>query len=368
MKKFYLLVATGIILAFTNSATAQYTATNSGNWSNPATWGPGTKPASPCSGCSITINANVVVTLDVSIKFTGGTVLTIGSDNTSPAALVIPASGGTSIATGYNILLDFASPTTKIVLKNPNTTLAAIPGGIYDGIFTDLANGVVDIKTVGNANLPSIFFNGQPTTGVNPGPTNTAITGPATLTSNGTLPIILDHFNAVLNGKQVELDWATLIEVNGDHFGVERSIDGKNWTNLGNITAAGNSETKTSYSYVDRFPVTGANYYRLQMMDKDGKYAYSPVKVVRGVQIKGYSVFPNPARDYVNLTMGVDAPSELTIRLVSSTGLVLQERKYSQGAGSTVSIPVFNYPAGNYVLTITGKDGSSSANKVLIAH
>jgi hypothetical protein len=369
MKKFYILFFSGILLALTNKVTAQYTATATGAWSNNGTWGPGTKPASPCSGCTITINAGVTVTLDVSIKFTGGTVLTIGSDNTSPAALIIPSSGGTSIASGFNILLDFASPTTKIVLKNPNVALAAIPGGQFDGIFTDIANGTVDVKTVGNPNLPAIIvFGNTVAPPPNPGPTQSAIAGPATLTSNGTLPIFLDHFNAVLNGKQVDLEWATLVEINGDHFGVERSIDGFNWTNLSNVTAIGNSETKTSYSYVDRFPVTGANYYRLQMMDKDGKYKYSPVKVVRGAQIKGYSVFPNPARDYVNLTMGVDAPSEITVRLVSASGAVLQERKYNQGAGSTVSIPVFNYPTGNYVLTITGKDGSSSVNKVLITH
>lgn len=368
MKKFYILVFSGILLALTNKVTAQYTATVSGNWSSGATWGPGVKPPAVCDACTITINGGVVVALDVSTRFTGGTVLTIGSDATTPAALVIPTSGGTSIATGFNILLDIADANNKIVLANQSSTVTALPGGLYDGIFSDFSNGFLDIKLVGNLNFNSIFVNGQEWFGANNPPSSSSISGPATLSSSGALPIVLDHFDAVLNGKQVDLSWATLIEINGDHFGVERSTDGRNWINLSNVTAIGNSETKTSYSYTDRFPVTGANYYRLQMMDRDGKYAYSPVKVVRGAQIKGYSVFPNPARDYVNLSLGVDAPSELTVRLVSSSGVILQERKYNQGAGTTVSIPVFNYPTGNYVLTITGKDGSSSVNKVLITH
>jgi hypothetical protein len=367
MKKFYLLTI-GIALTFANTTFGQFVATNSGNWSNNATWAPGAKPPLICNACTITINANVVVTLDVSTRFTGGTVLTIGSDASSPSALVITTSGGTSIATGHNILLDVANPNNKIVLKNGFSALTAIPGGVYDGIFSDIANGVLDVKTVGNATTQSIFFLGQPIPGTNPPPTyGSSIPGPATLSSSGALPVVLDHFNAALIGNQVILDWATLVEINSDHFAVERSDDGSHWQTLGTIAAAGNSETKINYSFTDPSPSSGANYYRLQMVDRDGKFKYSPVKVVRGSLIKGFSVFPNPAREFLNVSVSADAPAQLTFRIVNPFGQVLLDRTFTNAAGTTVSLPVQNFPAGNYILTIAGKDGSSNVNKFMIA-
>lgn len=367
MKKFYLLTI-GILLTLANTAFSQFVASNSGNWSSNATWAPGAKPPLICNACTITINANVVVTLDVSTKFTGGTILTIGSDASSPSGLIITTSGATSIATGHNILLDVANPNNKIVLRNGFSALTSIPGGLYDGIFSDIANGAVDIKTVGNAGMQSLFFAGTPLPApIVPPIYSSSIAGPATLSSNGTLPVVLDHFNASFNDNQVVLDWATLVEINSDHFTVERSADGSNWQTLGTVAAAGNSETKVSYSFTDPSPLSGANYYRLQMVDRDGKYKYSPVKVVRGSLIKGFSIFPNPAREFLNVTVSADASSQLSFRIVNPFGQVLLERSFTNAAGTTISLPVQNFPAGNYILTIAGKDGSSNVNKFMIA-
>jgi hypothetical protein len=366
MKKFYLLTI-GFILLLANTTFAQFVATNSGNWSSNATWAPGSKPSNPCNACTITINANVVVTLDVSIRFTGGTVLTIGSDASSPSALLIPTSGGTSIATGFNILLDASNPNNKIVLRNGFSALTSIPGGLYDGVFADVANGTIDIKLIGNANMQSLFFAGQPLASPVQFPPNSSLSGPGTLSSSGALPIILDHFNAVLDGNKVDLEWTTLVEINSDHFAVERSDDGSHWQTLGTVAAAGNSETKINYSFTDYSPSSGANYYRLQMVDRDGKFKYSPVKVVRGSLIKGFSVFPNPAREFLNVSVSADAPAQLTFRIVNPFGQVLLDRTFTNAAGTTVSLPVQNFPAGNYILTIAGKDGSSNVNKFMIA-
>jgi hypothetical protein len=367
MKKFYLLT---IVILFTlaNTAFSQFVASNSGNWSSNATWAPGAKPPVVCNACTITINANVVVSLDVSTRFTGGTVLTIGSDASSPSALIITTSSGTSIPTGHNVLLDVANFNNKIILKNASSALTSIPGGLWDGIFSDIANGVVDVKTVGNAGMQSIFFAGNPLPGmVFPPIHGSSITGPATLSSNGTLPVVLDHFNASFSGNQVVLDWATLVEINSDHFSVERSADGSNWQTLGTVAASGNSETKVSYSFTDASPASGANYYRLQMVDLDGKYKYSPVKVVRGSLIKGFSIFPNPAREFVNVSVSADAPSQLTFRIVNAFGQTMLDRTFTNAAGTTISLPVQNFPMGSYILTIAGKDGSSNVNKIMIA-
>jgi len=79
------------------------------------------------------------------------------------------------------------------------------------------------------------------------------------------------------------------------------------------------------------------------------------------------NIFPNPARTYLNVTLGSTYTSDLTLKLVDGSGQVLQERKLSQAAGTTVSLPVSAYPQGHYYLQITGADGTRQTNKVLIA-
>jgi len=105
MKKLYLLTSL-VFLGFVNLGLAQpIVAVNSGNWSSPLTWAPNPPPSSVCNNCTIIINAGVTVTLDASVSFTGTTIMTIGSDATSPASLIITNSGAATFAAGHNMSL-----------------------------------------------------------------------------------------------------------------------------------------------------------------------------------------------------------------------------------------------------------------------
>lgn len=371
MKKFYLLFTMMLaLLGFSSTFGQVYTATAAGNWNSGGTWDINGVPANPCSGCTITVNGNVAVTLNVSQTLTNGSVLNIGTDATTPAVLVIPTSSGTSISTGFNILLDGSSSNvSKVLIANKFSGVSAISTGDYDGIFIDQFFGTFDTKIIGNRNSGShtSFFLGQPTPGNNPPPKQSTLPGPASLGSNSVLPIFLGSFDAVLDKKSVDLSWTSLVEVNADHYSIERSNDATNWRSIGVVAAVGNSSGKSSYTFVDPSPSSGANYYRLQMVDRDNKYKYSWVKVVRGSLIEGYSVFPNPTRDNINVTVSANASEELTFRLVNQNGQVMQERKFSHAAGTTVTMPVSNYPQGSYILTIVGNDGRKEVSKILIA-
>ena len=79
------------------------------------------------------------------------------------------------------------------------------------------------------------------------------------------------------------------------------------------------------------------------MVDMDGKYGYSDIKVIRISLISGVSVFPNPASNFVNVSIG-GSSSELTIRVMNLNGQVLQEKKVNSTSATTISLPVHNYP------------------------
>lgn len=78
-----------------------------------------------------------------------------------------------------------------------------------------------------------------------------------------TLPVNLLSFTAEKINQAVVLKW---IVQDADKVEVEKSIDGRNWKNLGEGILN---------KLVDMKPAPGKNYYRLKMYEEDGSYSYS---------------------------------------------------------------------------------------------
>ena len=66
-------------------------------------------------------------------------------------------------------------------------------------------------------------------------------------------------------------------ETYSDFFQVQRSADAKNLQDLGVVNAQGESNELAKYNYTDNTPLNGRNLYRLEMVDKDGSFAYSRI-------------------------------------------------------------------------------------------
>ncbi|MBN8853186.1 MAG: hypothetical protein BGO55_13380 [Sphingobacteriales bacterium 50-39] len=196
--------------------------------------------------------------------------------------------------------------------------------------------------------------------------------GPSTLTTSNsglvpwnTLPVILSGFTAAVNGGgSVKLGWETKMEQNSSRFEIERSATGSSWSTVGTVQANGNSSNTSSYSYTDGSPLQGANYYRLKMIDLDGSAVYSEVKVVETAAVSHISFFPNPARDYVNVTLGGMNAATATVRIINQAGAVLQEKKAQ--AGTTVTFSLQQYTTGFYILSVMSSDGTHESSKLLI--
>lgn len=202
---------------------------------------------------------------------------------------------------------------------------------------------------------------------------NPALYGPVTLGSAGmvpvnTLPVVLVGFTALLNNdKTITLDWNTQMEVNSSSFEIERSADGESWTAIGSVMAKGNSSVVTNYSFTDAQPLAGTNLYRLRMIDLDNSYGYTDVKVIRTSVVSKISFFPNPAREYVNVSLGAGSGTQVVIRLINPAGQLLQEKSAESGAGVIVSFPVGNYAPGLYILSVVSADGTRESRQLLIS-
>ncbi|MBS1659415.1 MAG: T9SS type A sorting domain-containing protein, partial [Bacteroidetes bacterium] len=320
-----------------------------------------TEPPSNCINCLIVVDVPGVVNLNTNLNLSNNSKLVIGGTNTT--VLSINNSGSTDFANAYNIILANDGTNSTMLLSNPNAILNANNAGDYDGVLTSfVTSGVTTyFKQMGNA--PSGFIGNTVGSSAAPSYGKTAF-GAVSLNSTGTLPILLSDFVAVLKDGATALSWTTRMEANGDHFSVERSTDaGSHWSTIGVVAAHGNSSTPLNYNFSDAKAPAGTSQYRLQLVDKDGKFAYSDIKVVRNGMISSVSVFPNPARDYVNVTVNGSA----IVRLLSQSGQTLQEKSVTSAGSTTISLPVSSYPQGNYLIVAIGPDGSTQVSKLLIS-
>jgi hypothetical protein len=107
--------------------------------------------------------------------------------------------------------------------------------------------------------------------------------------TNVTLPAIWGDFYGVAKETETQLNWYTLQEENTDYFEVEYAVNGTDFIAIGSIGAQGSSAATTFYTFTHRLSLnTSVRYYRLKLVDKDGKYQYSQKIALRSRSQNNY--------------------------------------------------------------------------------
>jgi hypothetical protein len=107
------------------------------------------------------------------------------------------------------------------------------------------------------------------------------------VSTTGLVPVKLSAFTAVAADGKVRLSWETQSEINASHFNIQRSTDGTHFTNSGKVPARGNSQVTIQYITDDLSVPGGDVFYRLEIVDIDGRIEYSTVVKVSNRQQVG---------------------------------------------------------------------------------
>ena len=141
---------------------------------------------------------------------------------------------------------------------------------------------------------------------------------------DGILPVELVRFDAEKQGKKSLLSWTTASEINNDGFEIEISSNGKDWKVLAWVNGIGNADKLNNYTYLDKDPFNGKNYYRLKQIDYDGRFDFSDVVTlqydVKNIMVE---VSPNPSPGEVNVTVLNPNKEKMNIVLYDSAGLII---------------------------------------------
>lgn len=205
----------------------------------------------------------------------------------------------------------------------------------------------------------------SPGIGVVTGATRAPLTGDVWMLSTSfeeqqliTLPSTGVTLNAKLTGNDVAISWKTLTELNTDHFDIERSSDGLNFVKISAKAAAGYSTTEINYADIDANMTTDVYYYRLRIVDQDGRSTYSNIAIVKKAGgIKGVRVFPNPANSNVSLEIS-NLKGDYFVNIFNQAGQIVYTRRINVQQGvQFVPIERGSLSAGSYLVRVKSVDG-----------
>lgn len=196
--------------------------------------------------------------------------------------------------------------------------------------------------------------------------------GLASIGTNNPLPVIYGYFKGIKQESGVSLNWATASEINSDYFNIERSTDGKNFSSIAKVKAAGNSLKAITYNYYDKEALqlgVSAVYYRLNQIDLDGSNEYSPMILINLNDEKSIyvqSVLPNPFKNNLEISFASPSEMQVLVEVTNIKGEKLLSKTINTEAGSQkVYLPEADqFAEGIYFLKLS-TNGNSEVHKLI---
>lgn len=142
-------------------------------------------------------------------------------------------------------------------------------------------------------------------------------------TQSFTLPLRLISFSAYRVAACNKLQWTTADELNTKEFLIEKSSDGISFNSIGLKPAEGSGNNQ--YQYNDCSVASGKMFYRLKMIDNDGRFSYSSIVTIDNKANLSLSIYPNPAQDFVLISSSDVSLFNTVVKITDAGGrLVIQ--------------------------------------------
>lgn len=316
-------------------------------------------------------NANV--TDDLGLAFGAANV-------TNVSASFVPGSNvaGLTLNPAYNGTTDINLLTTN--QKLPNQTFANTDHYLKIQIKCRVSNlksnfiyynSAIGKATINNAidiiNISDSSNNG-PSTVVDPNNNGNAtelgenIPTPFNITM---LPVHFLSMDASLKNKSAALiNWSVATPtINAARFEVEFSTNGIVWSTLAVVPII--SQRQANYQYTHDGILPSNLYYRIKQIDMDGAYTYTRIALLNNnIGDKNYTVFPNPANKYLQISAPYNTTGKTVIELYDAVGKKLLSKSITT---ATTELNTSALPYGSYLLKFIHNNEVQS-KKILIAH
>jgi hypothetical protein len=176
-----------------------------------------------------------------------------------------------------------------------------------------------------------------------------------TTLTNGPLPVVVNYFNGTRQGSNHLLNWkVTCNSTPSVTMTLERSASSTGGFTGINIINATVARCNQPFNYTDAQPLKGMNYYRLKMVDVDGKVSYSNIVALLNA-VKGFdiiSIAPNPVvNNNFNLNVASAQSGKMDISIFDMQGRLVNRQSLNLIAGyNSMPVNVSNLSPGTYTI------------------
>ena len=176
------------------------------------------------------------------------------------------------------------------------------------------------------------------------------------------LPTPIKLSGKVVSGHSNQLDWTVPGGINNSEYIIERANGNNGFTDVGTVPATGSSP----YSYTDPVSGDGPYYYRLKIIDNEGKFAYSNTIELNSSLVSLITVYPNPVAGILYIKFQGKTDENYSLNLVNTLGqAVYSLKQFSPQGGSYIYHRDPIIKTGIYFLQIRNlKTGTSSVFKL----
>jgi hypothetical protein len=167
----------------------------------------------------------------------------------------------------------------------------------------------------------------------------------------------------VVNTHQVRVDWITKDEVDETKYVIERSYDGTNFMEIGEVKSK--NQAVNMYQYSDMNPKMGRSFYRVKHIESNGSLDYSKIKntVLYANGGETVATYPNPVTNSMFVEILDTDNAEGVIEVYNAYGLLVKTEKFSKSQ-ARYEVNMTNLPTGAYVFKIRQTDGQVKSVKV----
>lgn len=287
--------------------------------------------------------------------------------------------GGGTLNPPYNVRFYYEQSERTAIENAAANWMATYPACGYSYKYAN-PQGLYWFKNVGS-NYTAPDYDGlhlSATTGMTSNGINYGEFTGVTSFSGGTAGIILEpllllpvqwlYFDGETDQTVNHLRWATESEQNTEHFNVERSRDGIHFESIGMVAAQGQATTTKHYTFDDNNPFEGENYYRLELVEKDGKTTLSnTILLMLDADGLGYSFYPNPTQNLVYYQYEAEEKEHLKVKILDVLGKEVGSMELNSEVGlNKIPVDLSSYANGTYMIRVHNEQtGQVHTSKVI---
>ncbi len=174
------------------------------------------------------------------------------------------------------------------------------------------------------------------------------------------------QLETVKGEEHVELYWTHNEGFKIETYILQKSTNGIDFKLFSELQSKG-GHTEKMYQGYDLSPALGDNFYRVMMVDLDGSFTYSEIKLIHFTDLVDFVLFPNPANDFVKINLEEVVGSEnVTIQVFNNLGIQMKVFELDKIYSRYYQLDIRSLKEGHYIIWLNVPGRRPTARQLVV--